>query len=169
MIKRCDKPGCGKAGVCRAPKNRDLKEYWNFCKEHAEEYNKNWNYYSNMSESDIESDWEKRTFGSELKDADKAKKDSTDYAKFINDFLSGRETYDHAVSKPVAPSTIISALSVFELGINSSWREISAKYRMLAKKYHPDTNADKPDAAEKFTKISTAYKTLEEYYKKKKA
>ena len=27
MIRKCDKPGCTKAGTCRAPKSRDLKDY----------------------------------------------------------------------------------------------------------------------------------------------
>jgi hypothetical protein len=58
MIKKCDKPGCGKAGTCRAPKSRDLKEYWFFCTEHAAEYNKNWNYYADMTPDEIEEDWE---------------------------------------------------------------------------------------------------------------
>ena len=56
MIKKCDKPGCGKAGTCRAPKSRDLKDYWFFCQEHAAEYNKNWNYYADMTPDEIEAD-----------------------------------------------------------------------------------------------------------------
>ena len=63
MIKKCDHFGCTKAGTCRAPKTRDLKEYWWFCKEHAAEYNKNWNYYANMSPDEINDEWERETFG----------------------------------------------------------------------------------------------------------
>ena len=68
MIKKCDKPGCTRAGTCRAPKNRELKDYWWFCKEHAAEYNKNWNYYAGMTPDEIEADWETQTFGAPLKD-----------------------------------------------------------------------------------------------------
>lgn len=51
---KCEHPGCTNAGTCRAPKTRDLSEYWCFCKEHAAEYNKNWNYYANMSPNEID-------------------------------------------------------------------------------------------------------------------
>ncbi len=165
IIKKCDKPGCVKAGICRAPKNRDLKDYWFFCKEHAAEYNKNWDYYSNMTESEIEAEWERDTYGSELKDDETAKRDSSDYVNFINDFITGRSEFDRIASKKTLPSGIISALTVFGLGINATWREISARYRALAKQYHPDTNKNK-NATEKFTRITNAYKKLEEYYKK---
>ena len=68
MIKKCDHPGCNKAGTCRAPKTRDLREYWWFCREHAAEYNKNWNYYAGMTPDEIEEDWERQTFGAPLRD-----------------------------------------------------------------------------------------------------
>ena len=41
----CDHPGCNKAGEYRAPKDRNLKEYYWFCLEHVQEYNAKWNYY----------------------------------------------------------------------------------------------------------------------------
>ena len=47
MIQKCEHAGCTKAGTCRAPKDRTLREYWHFCTEHAAEYNKNWNALKN--------------------------------------------------------------------------------------------------------------------------
>jgi len=38
--------------------------------------------------------------------------------------------------------------------------EIQKAYRLLAKKYHPDVNKDKPQMAEKFKEISAAYSLL---------
>ena len=76
MITKCDFPGCTRAGTCRAPKNRDLKEYWNFCQAHAAEYNKNWNFYANMTPEEIEEDWEQQTFGPSTK---RTKQDNSDY------------------------------------------------------------------------------------------
>ena len=38
MIKKCDFPGCQRAGTCRAPKTRDLREYWNFCQRMYKKY-----------------------------------------------------------------------------------------------------------------------------------
>lgn len=164
MIKKCDYTNCEKAGVCRAPKSRDLKEYWHFCKDHAAEYNKNWNFYADMTPEEVEADWETQIFGAPT--AKKDDKSPEEYAKFINDFLTGRSKFDELASKKITPSGVLSALKLLDLGINASWREIGISYRKLAKLYHPDTARNKKTAAEKFTQINAAYKILKNHYKK---
>ncbi|MBQ0013463.1 MAG: J domain-containing protein [Proteobacteria bacterium] len=166
MIKKCDKPGCTKAGTCRAPKTRDLREYWWFCPEHAAEYNKNWNYYADMTPDEIEEDWERQTFGAPLKDKQTANADEADYVKFLNDFITGRNAFDHVAPRKNVSSQITSAFKVFDLPISASWREVGVKYRALAKKYHPDTATNKQTATTEFTKITSAYETLKKYFKK---
>ncbi|MCQ2580636.1 MAG: DnaJ domain-containing protein [Alphaproteobacteria bacterium] len=166
MITKCDHPGCTKAGTCRAPKNRDLREYWHFCPEHAAEYNKNWNYYADMTPEEIEADWERETFGAPLKEKTKSNADTADYIKFLNDFLSGRGQFDYTPPKSKLPTSISGALKTLGLPLTASWREIGTKYRALAKKYHPDTAADKSSAAAEFTKITTAYNTLKKHFNK---
>lgn len=167
MIKKCEHPGCTKAGTCRAPKTRDLKEYWFFCQEHAAEYNKNWNYYADMTPDEIEADWERQTFGAPLKDKNTANADAADYAKFINDFITGRATFDKAPARTTLPRGVVGALKTFGLPISATWREISAKYRALAKKHHPDTARDKDAAGAEFAKISAAYGVLKKHFGKK--
>ena len=163
MITKCDFPGCTRAGTCRAPKSRELREYWNFCREHAAEYNKNWNYYANMTPEEIEEDWEKQTFGSSTK---RTKQDSDDYIKFLNDFITGRSNFDKIPpKKPSLPSETISAFKTLGLPITASWREVGVKYRTLAKKYHPDTATGDASSAD-FARISGAYQTLKRYFGK---
>lgn len=164
MIKKCEYPGCTKAGVCRAPKNRELKEYWYFCQEHAAEYNKNWNFYANMTPDEIEEDWERQTFGESTK---RSNEDTKDYIKFLNDFISGRDTFDKMPPKKSLPSEIISAFKTLGLPITASWREIGAKYRTLAKKLHPDTATGSDSSGLEFAKISAAYQTLKRHFGKK--
>ena len=159
MIRKCDHTGCNKAGTCRAPKSRDLKEYWWFCQEHAAEYNKNWNFYADMTPDEIEADWERQTFGAPLKDKDTANKDEADYVKFLNDFIMGRNAFDH-----VAP-TISNALKTLGLPPTATMREIGTKYRALAKKYHPDTGGTAN--ASEFTKVNNAYQILKKHFGKK--
>ena len=163
MIRHCDHPGCTKAGTCRAPKTRELKDYWWFCKEHAAEYNKNWNYYAGMSADEIEEDWERQTFGSPLKDKATANADEADYIKFLNDFITGRSAFDKMPPKTTLPGPVMSALKVFDLPISASWREVGARYRALAKKHHPDRSGD----AAEFARISSAYDTLKKHFGKK--
>lgn len=169
MIKKCDFKGCTKAGVCRAPKSRNLNEYYWFCKEHAAEYNKNWNYYAGMSNDEIEQDWERETFGISDKDRAAAEAANAEYIDFLRNFLNGRSAFDttSARKRPVrAPAAVSNALKVFELPPTANWREISAKYRALAKTCHPDTAKNKSAAASEFTKISAAYDDLKKWFKK---
>ena len=55
------------------------------------------------------------------------------------------------------------------LGIdrNADEKTIKKAYRKLAKKYHPDTNAGNPDAADKFKEVNEAYDVLGDPKKKK--
>jgi len=167
MIKKCEHTGCTKSGTYRAPKSRDLKEYWHFCQEHAAEYNKNWNFYADMTPDEIEADWEQGVFGTAAKDKDKARADNADYVKFINDFITGRSAFDRAASGPAPlPSNITAALKVLGLPISATFREVGAAYRALAKKHHPDTARNNPDAGAEFAKIGEAYSVLKGYFKK---
>ena len=56
------------------------------------------------------------------------------------------------------------------LGIsrNSSGKDIKRAYRALAKKYHPDTNQEDKNAAERFKEITEAYEVLSDEKKKRK-
>ena len=167
MITKCEHPGCTKAGTCKAPKTRELKEYWSFCQEHAAEYNKNWNFYADMTPDEIEADWERETFGAPLGDNNTANKNANDYAKFINDFLTGRAAFDKTPAPSRTPGPIVAALKVLGLGPSASWRDVGVKYRALAKKYHPDTARDVKNAAAEFAKIGAAYETLKKHFGKK--
>ena len=169
MIKKCDHPGCTKAGTCRAPKTRDLREYWWFCREHAAEYNKNWNYYAGMTPDEIEEDWERQTFGAPLRDKTQVETDQQDYIKFLNDFITGRTTFDKTPPRRTAPAPRIStAFKTLDLPITATWRVVSTRYRHLAKRHHPDTaTGDKDAATKQFTKITDAYNVLKTHFGKK--
>ena len=43
---------------------------------------------------------------------------------------------------------------------NASAKDIKAAYRKLAKKYHPDQNANDPKAQERFAEASQAYEIV---------
>ncbi|MBO4745830.1 MAG: J domain-containing protein [Alphaproteobacteria bacterium] len=164
MIRKCDVKGCPKAGTCRAPKTRELKEYWYFCQEHAAEYNKNWNFYDGMTPEEIEEDWEIRTFGSPINK--RSTQESAEYLKFLSDFINGRSTFDKMPPKKSMPASIIAAFKTLDLPITASWREIGTKYRALAKKYHPDTARASESSGKEFAKISSAYQTLKKHFGK---
>ncbi len=50
---------------------------------------------------------------------------------------------------------------------NASQDEIRKAYRKLAKKYHPDANADDPESSERFKEVGEAYSVLSDPEKRK--
>ncbi|MDR1071630.1 MAG: J domain-containing protein [Rickettsiales bacterium] len=159
IVKKCDHPGCGKAGICRCPKDRTLSDYWRFCQTHAAEYNKNWNYYAGMTADEVEKEWERDTFGGAVSGDAAA---AADYQKLLRDFLSGG-----AKGRPRArtvPNDVLAALKIFDLTIVDNWAAVQKKYRILAKREHPDTGKSKDQS--RFVKISAAYQTLKKFFEK---
>ena len=67
-VRGCDRPGCSCAGDYRAPKSRELSDYYWFCLDHVREYNKAWDYFAGLSSDAIEahirnaSVWERPTW-----------------------------------------------------------------------------------------------------------
>lgn len=57
--------------------------------------------------------------------------------------------------------------NVLGVSATATQDEIKKQYRKLAKKYHPDTNASEPKAAERFKEISEAYQTIGDPEKRK--
>jgi molecular chaperone DnaJ len=55
---------------------------------------------------------------------------------------------------------------ILEVARNASEREIKKAYRRLAMKFHPDRNADNPEAEEKFKVIQEAYAILSDEQKR---
>src|ERR1700722_11334765 len=57
--------------------------------------------------------------------------------------------------------------AVLGVSATASQDEIKKTYRKLAKRYHPDANANDPKAAERFKEISEAYTVLGDAEKRK--
>jgi hypothetical protein len=57
----CDWPGCDEFGRYPAPKGRDHEgQYHLFCLDHVRGYNKSYNYFAGMSDTDVMS-WQRRS------------------------------------------------------------------------------------------------------------
>lgn len=168
FTRKCDHPDCEKAGEYRAPKNRNLDDYYWFCLEHVSEYNKSWNYYEGMSIEEIEAEnkrdetWQAQTwkFGISLDKAFKAGK-LDDPFEIYQKYMKGG-TYKDTSKHPTSPLSKKEqdALRIFNLSYPFTKEELRKKYKILVKKHHPDLNAGSKEAEEKFKTISVAYSIL---------
>jgi hypothetical protein len=173
----CEWPGCEDDGLCRAPKSpEELNTFRWFCKDHAREYNKSWNYYEGMSDDEVEADvrrdtvWRRPTWrlgsnnflGAEYGGFDPSKLDDP---LGIFEECDPRNTDASPESIPNATAEQRNALAVFSLDGPLTAEGVKQRYKELVKRYHPDTAAQAtgPDDApsdEKIKAVNQAYKVL---------
>ena len=160
----CDWDNCKEQGNYKAPVERDnVRKYRLLCLKHIKIFNKNWNYFENMNNEEIEyllkSDltWHKSTksFGSSenffnllwnnaLEDKLNIFK-TTSFKDFKKSNLSSKEK---------------DAFDILELNYSAKWQEIQQKFKYLVKKYHPDKNHGSKKFEDRLKKITLAYSQL---------
>ena len=160
----CDWKNCNKIGAYKAPVERDnSKKFRLLCVEHIKIFNKNWNYFENMNDQEIEffikSDltWHKSTknFGS-----------SENFFNILwNNALDDKlnilkPQILRSLKKTKTSKTDRDALEVLELNDETKWEEIHSKFKVLVKKYHPDKNQGNKKFEDKLKKITLAYSQL---------
>ncbi len=163
---RCDFPGCDKPGEYRAPKNRELKEYYWFCLEHVQAYNARWNYYDGdetKEENSPREDEEKIRRRMHFKGF--RSKINYQFGYRLKDEFGFFGDYGGAM--PSAEEIFFTEqerqyLKIMELSAeNISIPQIKKQYKKLVKKYHPDVNREnQKEAEEKFKQLTAAYQAL---------
>ena len=161
--KECDFPGCELVGEYPAPKgteseNLSKPDQWLwFCLEHIRIFNSTWNFGHQMSPQELD-EWRKKDetwhrpswpFGSDM---------PRDWSNFKLDDpfnLFSDNTPKHSTNEEEAK-----ALKLLGLNHPYSDSELKLRYRLLAKKYHPDVNSNNPAAEEKLKMINAAYLML---------
>lgn len=171
--KTCDIAGCQQAGDYRAPKDRSLDDYYNFCKSHVTDYNRAWNYFDGMSDKDVQDHMYKSLFG------DRPTWKYTGHVDLEEELLSQASGFRAAADKKrqekaeekrnrnIAKDTPEGeALEIMGLSAPITLDQIKIAYKSLAKQYHPDLNRDNPYAEEKLKDINMAYTVLQLAYQK---
>jgi DnaJ-domain-containing protein 1 len=164
----CDHTGCEAGGAYRAPKSPSaLNDHYWFCLDHVREYNKSWNYFSDMSPDEIEKyqrddvtghrpTWRIGVNGAANSD-DNIRDDLGVFEAGGLNFGDQAEQRDFL--KPL-PAPQRDALAEMNLDPSASLEEIKARYKELAKKFHPDLNAGDTQAEEQFKSVNQAYTYL---------
>ena len=172
MKNLCAWENCFEIGEYRAPTEKDnSKKYKLLCLIHIKEFNKNWNYFSDMTESEIfdflKSDmtWHKPTQSFSSSDNffkilwNNALKDELKSANFINK--------QNNLKKFKFNNNDIKAFSVLGISAGLKWSKVQEKFKKLVKKFHPDMNAGNKKYEDKLKVITLAYTQLKNTYRTK--
>lgn len=163
----CAHPECLEDGLHPAPKNRNrLRDYFWFCKQHAREYNAAWDYCRGMGQGEIDriirSDtvWGRPTWPLGMhQSASKARADFS-----MKDATGIFDEEDQAVDSDPPDASISGtemwAVRVLGLSQPLSLTALKARYKELAKLFHPDLNGGDIQAEERLKRINLAYSTL---------
>lgn len=173
--RKCDHPGCLRAATSRAPKSRDLlhEHYW-FCQPHAAEYNRNWNFFAGLSDSEIRrrQDEELMTGGRPTWEM-KAGRLSREAAAFSHGFGKGQGYRDPfnlfggggPQRRPEAEARHLgkierNALADLDLDEDADGPKIRSRYTELVRRLHPDANNGDRAGEHRLQRVIRAYQAL---------
>ncbi|WP_156851654.1 J domain-containing protein [Bartonella refiksaydamii] len=174
---QCQWEGCEKTGVHKAPAGRNHEgQYLYFCIDHVRAYNKNFNYFSGLSDKDIAKfqkdalTGHRPTWPTDFSNST-SKKTAANYAQI----RSGTAAYQNRMRDPLTLFTERHSTNSFSrklkpleakafdtLGLpaNASAEDIKTKYKELVKKHHPDSNGGNRSSEERFRDVLHAYNLL---------
>ncbi|WP_274627621.1 J domain-containing protein [Arvimicrobium flavum] len=173
---RCQWDGCDEPGTHRAPVGRMREgEYFRFCFDHVREYNKGFNYFSGVSDSEIARFQKEALTGHRptwVMGANSGAKAASDFSHI----RSGRAGYYNRVRDPYnmfgggraeprqrqAKPLEAKALETLGLDTKATGADIKARYKELVKRHHPDANGGDRGSEDRFRDVLQAYRLLKQ-------
>lgn len=166
--KVCDHPGCARPGAYRAPMGRNREgRYFNFCLDHVKAYNQSYNYFNGMTDDAVQAyqkdamtghrpTW---TMGINGVRGPGAAADDT-VSDSLGLFRNGRAApIRPEETRHVSPGAR-KALDALGLDAGVTKQEVRAKFKELAKRFHPDLNGGDRSREDKLRSIIDAYNYL---------
>ena len=161
----CEWENCKETGKFKAPIDKDnSKKFRWLCEVHIKLFNKNWNYFEGMQQSEIEAflksdlTWHRPTqkFGS-----------SDNFFNILwnnalNDKFNffGKDEKMNGLNTGGLSEKDKDAFSMLGLEPGEDWLAVQKKFKSLVKQYHPDKNAGNKQYEDKLKKITLAYSHL---------
>ena len=171
--RRCDHPDCRSPATAKAPKSPErLSEHYWFCQPHAAEYNKSWNFFAGLNETQASQRREREQDGDRPTWQFNASRKSREAAAFaagvarnfadpLGLFRGARRRADAAADASRRIGRLErGALADLDLGDEATGAEIRTRYTELIKRCHPDSNGGDRSAEHKLQRVLKAYKTL---------
>ncbi len=177
----CQWDGCDKAGVHRAPVGRNAEgQFFLFCFEHVKEYNKGYNYFSGLSDTEI-SRYQKEAITGHRPTWTVGVNKSAKDAPLHSTLRSGSAASQHRIKDPFGfvasgrargpryqaaerklKTLEAKAFDTMGLGASATSAEIKSRYKELVKKHHPDANGGDRGSEERFRAVIQAYQLLKQ-------
>jgi hypothetical protein len=161
----CEMPSCMEPGTHRVAKSRErLGDHIWVCLAHARAHNESWDFFSGMSEREIEAFRIDAVTGHRPTWPLGKRSARVHTGKFrVDDHL--KTFTDEETSTPRAPERKLTglqraALDTLHLGERASLHEIKARYKELVKRFHPDANGGDRGAEERLKQVIKAYGVL---------
>lgn len=178
---QCQWDGCNEPGTHKAPVGRMKEgEYFRFCVNHVREYNKGYNYFSGLRDTDIARFQKEALTGHRPTWQMGVNASARSMPEFATK-RSGRAGYYNRVRDPFNlfggqagpnPQTAprqrkarpleAKALETLGLAANASGEDIKARYKQLVKQHHPDANGGNRDSEDRFRDVIQAYRLLKQ-------
>jgi hypothetical protein len=164
----CEHPSCDLAGEHPAPQQFGDGKHW-FCKRHAAEYNRSFNFFDTMTDEQLKAFNEnarygfKQTwkFGAGPMGGDKSAKSGDPRTwRGAEFFENAAEAREHRRANRSATGVAKRALEELDLKPNAKPPEIRARYAEYVRLFHPDSNSGDRSSEEKLAKVIRAGKTL---------
>jgi len=171
----CEMPGCAAHGDFRAPKDRSLSTHYWFCQDHIREYNKAWNFFEGMADSEVQDHMTSSLYGDRptWKYGVNGKNPEDDlYTKAWQTFnFTDEEPDTHRAHDPQngtfsQHSQEHKAMALMGLAPPVTLAAIKTRYKELAKKHHPDLNRGCAKSEELLKEINMSYTILKLAYEK---
>ena len=175
----CQWDGCEQPGTHRAPVGRMAEgQYFKFCFDHVREYNKGFNYFSGVPDSDIarfqkealtghRPTWKMGTANTTQAAPDFAQKRSgrAGYYQRLRDpygmFNDGVDPNDRPRQRKLK-SLEAKAMETLGLEPQATGTQIKQRYKELVKKHHPDANGGDRASEDRFRDVIQAYRMLKQ-------
>lgn len=167
----CAHPACEEPGDYRAPVRKPGSallapsgppQWQYFCLQHVREFNAGWNWFEGMDQDEI---WQAQTPYPSWDRETRA---------FAHNAMAGDERIDDmlgvlrwkaaaAAARPESRLSREDRQSLAKLGLpeTATLKEVKAKYRVLARRYHPDANSGSREHEARFQALTEAYAQLE--------